>query len=84
MINSTDLFRLDLDGVFILLPSYIEALELIFLKGSRTANVLKTELRQASIQLLLSMIALPLQFQVGKTFISLLKHLFIFNTDKEH
>ncbi|KAK6624852.1 hypothetical protein RUM44_011716 [Polyplax serrata] len=64
LINSTDLFRLDLDGVFILLPSYIEALELVFLKGPKaSSNGLKTELRQASIQLLLSMIALPLQFQ---------------------
>ena len=29
LINSTDLFRLDLDGVQVLLPYFVEALELV-------------------------------------------------------
>lgn len=60
LINSCDLFRLDLDGVTVLLPSFVDALELVF---SRTSKPLKTDIRQACIHLLLSMLSLPLHFQ---------------------
>lgn len=65
LINSADLFHLDLDGVRILLPAFISALEVVLpdkdLKLS--SNVNKVELRKSSIQLLLSMLVLPLHFQ---------------------
>ncbi|KAJ8919438.1 hypothetical protein NQ315_016536, partial [Exocentrus adspersus] len=65
LINSADLFHLDLDGVRILLPAFISALEIVLtdkdLKLSGTVN--KVELRKSSIQLLLSMLVLPLHFQ---------------------
>ncbi|KAL0278957.1 UNVERIFIED_CONTAM: hypothetical protein PYX00_000621 [Menopon gallinae] len=63
LINSTDLFRLDLDGVLILLPAFVDALELVLCRTSKLGNVPKTELRQACINLLLSLVALPLHFQ---------------------
>lgn len=65
--NSGDLFRLDLDGIQVLLPSFIAALELVLpdkeLKMKSNILVNKTELRRASIQILLSILALPLHFQ---------------------
>lgn len=65
--NSSDLFRLDLDGIQVLLPSYIAALELVLpdkeLKMKANILVNKIELRRASIQILLTILALPLHFQ---------------------
>lgn len=73
--NSADLFRLDLDGVHVVLPAFVAALELVLpdpeLKlrlpqhGSTAAAAAlqRNELRRASIHLLLSMLALPLHFQ---------------------
>nr|XP_049465451.1 ral GTPase-activating protein subunit beta isoform X5 [Anopheles coluzzii] len=66
--NSSDLFRIDLEGIQVLLPSFISALELILPEKDlrmRSQNVLinKTELRRAAINILLSMLALPLHFQ---------------------
>lgn len=65
LMNSSDLFRVDLDGARVLIPSFINALEIVLpdkdLKLS--ANVSKVELRKASIHLLLSMLVLPLHFQ---------------------
>lgn len=66
--NSSDIFRLDLDGVQVLLPSFIAALELVLpdkeLKmRSHSIFFNKTELRRASIHILLSILALPLHFQ---------------------
>ncbi|XP_065158063.1 ral GTPase-activating protein subunit beta isoform X3 [Atheta coriaria] len=65
LMNSSDLFRLDLDGVRILIPDYINALEIVLPdKNMKFAtNVAKNELRKASIHLLLSMLVLPLHFQ---------------------
>lgn len=65
--NSSDLFRVDLDGIQVLLPSFISALELVLpekdLKIKSTTTYNKTELRRASIHILLSILALPLHFQ---------------------
>lgn len=65
--NSSDLFRLDLDGIHVLLPSFIAALELVLpdkdLKMKSHIILNKSELRRASIQVLLSILSLPLHFQ---------------------
>lgn len=65
--NSADLFRLDLDGIQVLLPPFIAALELVLpekeLKMKSQIALNKAELRRASIQILLSILALPLHFQ---------------------
>lgn len=65
--NSSDLFRVDLDGIQVLLPAFISALELVLpeknLKIKSTTTYNKVELRRASIQILLSILALPLHFQ---------------------
>ncbi|CAG9819469.1 unnamed protein product [Phaedon cochleariae] len=65
LINSPDLFHLDLDGVRILMPAFIGALEVVLPEKDLKLNgiVNKVELRKASIQLLLSMLVLPLHFQ---------------------
>ncbi|GAB0089243.1 ral GTPase-activating protein subunit beta [Sergentomyia squamirostris] len=66
--NSSDLFRLDLDGIQVLLPSFIAALELVLPEKelkmkSQTVVINRVELRRASIHILISMLALPLHFQ---------------------
>lgn len=66
--NSADLFKLDLDGLQILLPAFIGALELILPEKelkmkSQFCNLSKTELRRSSIQILLSILVLPLHYQ---------------------
>lgn len=65
LMNSADIFRLDLDGARILLPAYINALEIVLPDKDLklVAGVNKIELRRASIHLLLSMLVLPLHFQ---------------------
>lgn len=66
LLNSTDLFRIDLDGVVTLLPAFTSALESVFPElRARAPGVSRTDLRQACIQVLLSIIALPLHFQVA-------------------
>lgn len=66
--NSADLFRIDLDGVQVLLPAFISALELVLSEKdlkmrSPIVVVNKVELRRASINILLSILTLPLHFQ---------------------
>lgn len=65
--NCSDLFRLDLDGIQVLLPAFIGALELVLpdkdLKMKAHILLNKNELRRASIHILLSILALPLHFQ---------------------
>lgn len=65
LMNSSDLYRLDLDGVRVLLPAFINALEIVLPDKDLklVASVNKIELRRASIHLLLSMLVLPLHFQ---------------------
>lgn len=65
IMNSTDIFSLDLDGVRTLIPAYIAALEIVLPDKDLklTGNVNKTELRRAAIHLLLSLLVLPLHFQ---------------------
>lgn len=65
--NCSDLFRLDLDGIEVLLPAFIAALELVLpdkeLKMKSNILFNKNELRRASIQILLSILSIPLHFQ---------------------
>ncbi|XP_037828192.1 ral GTPase-activating protein subunit beta isoform X6 [Lucilia sericata] len=68
LLNSADLFRLDLDGIHVLLPSFIAALEIVLpakdLKiKTQAMQFNKTELRRSAIQILLSILTLPLHFQ---------------------
>lgn len=68
LLNSTDLFSLDLDGIHVLLPLFISALEIVLpdkdLKiKSHSMQFNKTELRRSAIHILISILALPLHFQ---------------------
>ncbi|XP_071439557.1 ral GTPase-activating protein subunit beta isoform X3 [Hetaerina americana] len=66
ILNSSDLFRLDLDGVQVLVPYVLDALEVVLPDkelSPKSPYVSKTELRRASIHILLSMLVLPLHFQ---------------------
>nr|XP_008192865.1 PREDICTED: ral GTPase-activating protein subunit beta isoform X3 [Tribolium castaneum] len=65
LMNSSDLFRLDLDGIRVLIPVFITALEIVLPDKDLklNSNVSKIELRRASIHLLSSMLVLPLHFQ---------------------
>lgn len=68
MINCSDLFRLDLDGSHILLPCFIASLETVLTERElklRPTSVTKTELRRAGINILISILPLPSQFQVS-------------------
>lgn len=65
--NSADLFRLDLDGIEILAPTVINALELVLPDKDlklKSTSVSKIDLRRSSIQLLISMLVLPIHYQV--------------------
>ncbi len=67
LFNCSDIFRLDLDGVHVLLPNFIAALEVLLPEKElkiKSHNLIfnKTEVRRASIQILLSILALPLHF----------------------
>lgn len=68
LMNSGDLFRLDLDGIQVLLPAFIVALEVVLPEKDLKIRaqhlfVNRNELRRASINILLSIITLPLHFQ---------------------
>lgn len=66
--NSADLFRLDLDGVQVLVPVVLSALEVVLPEKDlrlESSAVSKVELRRSSIHLLLSMLSLPLHYQVS-------------------
>ncbi|KAI5710614.1 hypothetical protein M8J75_010125 [Diaphorina citri] len=66
LLNSADLFRLDLDGIQLLLPYFLDALELVLTEKDpkiRNQAVSKSELRRSSTQILLSLLVLPLHYQ---------------------
>ncbi|XP_026205491.1 ral GTPase-activating protein subunit beta-like isoform X2 [Anabas testudineus] len=67
LLNSTCLFCCDLTGINLLLPSFVSALEIVLLDSSRELLRFKgfvslVDLRRASIQVMLSLLPLPLQF----------------------
>lgn len=67
LLHSSDLFRLDLDGINVLLPGFIAALEVVLpdkdlkLKTQAT-SFNRTELRRSAINILLSIMVLPLHY----------------------
>lgn len=64
LLYSADLLRVDLDGVCTLLPSIIDALETVLTnKDMRVRYIDRTELRRASIHILISLLSLPLHYQ---------------------
>ncbi|XP_011343434.1 ral GTPase-activating protein subunit beta isoform X5 [Ooceraea biroi] len=66
LLNSADLFRLDLNGIQVLVPAVLSALEVVLPEKDlklKSNMVLKPDLRRASIHLLISMLTLPLHFQ---------------------
>ncbi|KMQ94370.1 hypothetical protein RF55_5482 [Lasius niger] len=66
LLNSADLFRLDLNGIQVLVPAVLSALEVVLPEKDlklRSNIVSKPDLRRASIHLLISMLTLPLHFQ---------------------
>lgn len=68
LLNSADLLRVDLKGVNVILPDLVVALEAVLgdqeLKMPTTVVVAKSDLRRNSISLLISMIFLPVHFEV--------------------
>ncbi|XP_054710281.1 ral GTPase-activating protein subunit beta-like isoform X3 [Uloborus diversus] len=65
LMNSSDLLRKDLDGVMVLVPQFLLALELVLpgeAKMKPSPFVAHVELRNSAIHLLLSMLPLPLHF----------------------
>ncbi|ALC37916.1 CG34408 [Drosophila busckii] len=68
LLHSSDLFRLDLDGINVLLPGFIAALEIVLpdkdLKLKTLAMTFnRAELRRSAINILLSIMVLPLHYQ---------------------
>ncbi|XP_012060103.1 PREDICTED: LOW QUALITY PROTEIN: ral GTPase-activating protein subunit beta [Atta cephalotes] len=66
LLNSADLFRLDLNGIQVLVPAVLSALEVVLPEKDlklKSNVVSKPDLRRASIHLLISMLTLPLHFQ---------------------
>lgn len=64
LLNSGELFRVELDGAQTLVPSVVSALELVLPDKDLQvpSHVSRTELRRASIHLLMSLVSLPLHF----------------------
>lgn len=67
IVNSVELLRVDLEGVHIVLPHVVSALEMILpekeVKIVGTSNINKSDLRRAAINILTSILPLPLHFQ---------------------
>lgn len=65
--NSSNLFKIDMDGIHVLLPAFIAALELLLPEKDpkfKPPNMVinKTELRKSGINILLSILVLPCHF----------------------
>lgn len=67
LVNGVDLFRLDLQGVVSLVPSVLGVLESVLPEGELTTplQLSVTLLRRAATHILLSILPLPLHFQVS-------------------
>lgn len=65
--NSSNLFKIDMDGIHVLLPAFISALDLLLPEKDpkfKPPNMIinKTELRKSAINILLSILVLPCHF----------------------
>ncbi|XP_060804490.1 ral GTPase-activating protein subunit beta isoform X2 [Amyelois transitella] len=66
LLNAPDLFRLDLDGVLVLVPDYITALDRVLSEREprlECGTIDKRELRKAAISALLSLLAFPYHYK---------------------
>ncbi|XP_022824667.1 ral GTPase-activating protein subunit beta-like [Spodoptera litura] len=66
VLNAPDIFRLDLDGVLVLVPDFINALDQILSEREprlECGNIDKRELRKAAISALLSLVAFPYHYK---------------------
>ncbi|XP_041980537.1 ral GTPase-activating protein subunit beta isoform X2 [Aricia agestis] len=66
VLNAADIFRLDLDGVLVLVPDFINALDRILSDTEpklECGTIDKRELRKAAISLLLSLVAFPYHYK---------------------
>ncbi|CAB3260513.1 unnamed protein product [Arctia plantaginis] len=66
VLNAPDLFRLDLDGVLVLVPDFITALDQILSEREpklECGSIDKRELRKAAISALLSLVAFPYHYK---------------------
>lgn len=74
--NGVDLFRLDLQGVVSLVPSVLGVLESVLPEGelSTPLQLPVTLLRRAATHILLSILPLPLHFQVSNWRADLITH----------
>ncbi|XP_072937898.1 ral GTPase-activating protein subunit beta isoform X2 [Epargyreus clarus] len=66
VLDSADIFRLDLDGVLVLVPDYITALDRILSEREpklECGSIDKRELRKAAISILLSLVAFPYHYK---------------------
>lgn len=66
LINGTQLFRLNLNGIDILIPNFLKAIELFVIEKEQTkfkfSSTSMTELRRACIKIMLSLLTYPLHF----------------------
>ncbi|XP_045500989.1 ral GTPase-activating protein subunit beta isoform X1 [Colias croceus] len=66
VLDAADIFRLDLDGVLVLVPDFITALDRILSEREpklECGSIDKRELRKAAISLLLSLVAFPYHYR---------------------
>ncbi|XP_026741412.1 ral GTPase-activating protein subunit beta isoform X2 [Trichoplusia ni] len=66
VLNAPDLFRLDLDGVLVLVPDFVTALDQILSEREpklECGSIDKRELRKAAISALLSLVAFPYHYK---------------------
>ncbi|XP_045512346.1 ral GTPase-activating protein subunit beta isoform X2 [Pieris brassicae] len=66
VLDAADIFRLDLDGVLVLVPDFISALDRILSEREpklECGSIDKRELRKAAISLLLSLVAFPYHYK---------------------
>ncbi|RWS11211.1 Ral GTPase-activating protein subunit beta-like protein [Dinothrombium tinctorium] len=62
LMDSTKLFQLNLNGINILIPHFLRAMELVIFEKDSKSKFSIVELRRASISILLSMLSYPLHF----------------------
>lgn len=66
VLNAPDIFRLDLDGVLVLVPDFVTALDQILSEREpklECSSIDKRELRKAAISALLSLVAFPYHYK---------------------
>ena len=79
VVNAAELFRVNLEGVNIVLPQFVTALEAILPEResgrAQFTSVPSAEVRRSAIQILLSILPLPLHFKVINFYVKLTRTL---------